>query len=48
MLAIEDKNDNYQFNPKNEKIAFLEDYITLPTDSTYQLTLFKENLPFSL
>lgn len=46
MLAIEDKNDNYQFNPKNEKIAFLEDYITLPTDSTYQLTLFKENLPF--
>ena len=46
MLAVEDKNDNYLFNPKNEKIAFIEDYITLPTDTTYQLTLFKEELKF--
>jgi len=46
ILAVEDKNDNYNFNPKNEKIGFIEDYITLPTDSTYDISIFKEELEF--
>jgi uncharacterized protein (DUF2141 family) len=46
ILAVQDKNDNYNFNPKNEKIGFVENYITLPTDSTYNITIFKEELEF--
>ncbi|MBE7640835.1 hypothetical protein GUB10_10865 [Salegentibacter sp. BLCTC] len=46
ILAVEDKNDNYNFNPKTEKIGFIENYITLPTDSTYEISIFKENLEF--
>lgn len=46
MLAVEDKNDNYRFDPKKEKIGFIKNHITLPTDSTYEITLFKENLEF--
>lgn len=46
MLAILDKNNNYLYNPKREKIAFLDHYINIPTDSTYTLRLFKEKLPF--
>ncbi|MGA9588777.1 MAG: hypothetical protein WBV11_02995, partial [Salegentibacter sp.] len=46
MLAILDKNNNYLYNPKREKIAFLDHYINIPTDSTYTLRLFKENLQF--
>ncbi|TDN95500.1 Ig-like domain-containing protein [Salegentibacter sp. 24] len=46
ILAVEDKNDNYNFDPKSEKIGFIKDYITLPTDSTYKITIFKEKLPF--
>ena len=46
ILAVEDKNDNYNFNPKTEKIGFIKNYITLPTDSTYNITIFKEQLDF--
>lgn len=46
MVAVMDKNNNYLFNPEKEKIGFLDHYITLPTDSTYSITVFKEELPF--
>ncbi|MDT0643157.1 Ig-like domain-containing protein [Zunongwangia sp. F363] len=48
MLAVLDKNDNYLFNPKNEKIGFIGHHITIPTDSTYEITIFEENLPFEI
>ncbi|WP_373058584.1 Ig-like domain-containing protein [Zunongwangia sp. H14] len=48
MLALLDKNDNYKFNPKNEKIGFIDHYITIPTDSTYKITIFEENLNFEV
>ena len=48
MVALNDANNNYKFNPKVDKIGFLPDFITLPTDSTYKITLFKEETPFKL
>lgn len=48
MIALNDANNNYKFDPKIDKIGFISDYITLPTDSSYNITLFKEELPFKL
>ncbi|MDT0690769.1 Ig-like domain-containing protein [Salegentibacter sp. F188] len=48
MVAITDNNDNYLFNPKSEKIGFIDNYVTIPTDSTYEMTLFKEELEFEI
>ena len=48
MVAIQDKNGNYKFNPKSEKIGFIEEPINLPTDTSYHVTLFKEQLEFSI
>lgn len=46
MVAIMDKNSNYLYNPKSEKIGFIEDSVVIPTDSIYSITVFKENLEF--
>lgn len=48
MVGIIDKNNNYLHNPRNEKIGFINSPITIPTDSTYQLTVFKEDLEFEV
>lgn len=42
MIALEDANNNKIYNPKTDKIGFVEDTILLPTDSIYNITLFKE------
>ena len=42
MFALKDEAKNNTFDQNSDKIAFLRDTITLPTDSTYLLTLFKE------
>ena len=42
IFAIKDAAKNNIFDQNSDKIAFLKDTITLPTDSTYVLTLFKE------
>lgn len=47
MVAIMDKNSNYLYNPKSEKIGFIEDSVVIPTDSIYSITVFKENLAFN-
>lgn len=46
LIALKDKNSNYKFNQKNDKIGFKEGFITVPTDSSYKVTLFKENVNF--
>ena len=48
LVALKEKNNDYTFQPKTDKIGFVEQVITLPTDSTYQLTLFKENPAYSI
>lgn len=42
LFAVKDEGKNNLFDQKEDRIGFVSDTITLPTDSTYALTLFKE------
>ncbi|MET6989332.1 Ig-like domain-containing protein [Sediminicola arcticus] len=42
LFALKDEGKNNLLDQKVDKIAFVTDTITLPTDTTYLLTLFKE------
>lgn len=46
IFAIKDQNNNYRFDPKTDKIAFLGNTVSVPTDTLYVLELFKEERPF--
>ena len=46
LVAMKDKNSNNKFNPKEDKIGFRKEFITIPNDTVYELELFKEALPF--
>ncbi|WP_036380493.1 Ig-like domain-containing protein [Muricauda sp. MAR_2010_75] len=48
LFAIKDENKNNKFDQRSDKIGFLEDTITLPTDSIYLLNLFKELPDYSI
>lgn len=42
LTALKEKNNDYIFQPANDKIGFVNDVINIPADTTYTLTLFKE------
>jgi uncharacterized protein (DUF2141 family) len=42
LVALKDKNNNYTFQQKEDKIGFKNEFITVPTDTSYVLKLFKE------
>jgi len=42
LVALKEKNNNYKFDPKTDKIAFTETLIELPNESLNELVLFKE------
>lgn len=42
LIALQEKNSNYKFDPKSDKIGFHPTPISLPTDSVYHLKLFSE------
>jgi len=46
LVALKDENSNNLYNPKREKIAFHKEFISIPTDSTFELSLFKQVMPF--
>lgn len=46
MIALKDKNSNYTFQQKTDKIGFIKEFISVPTDSVYRLTLFNEVVDF--
>ncbi len=50
LIALKDNNNNFLYEPKADKIGFVEGFITVLTDSipTQKLKLFKEELPFKL
>tara|TARA_R110002049_G_scaffold80597_5_gene205018 strand:- start:368 stop:1972 length:1605 start_codon:yes stop_codon:yes gene_type:complete len=48
LLALKEKSNDYTFQPKDDKIAFADRVISLPTDSTYTLTLFKETPDYKI
>lgn len=45
LVALKDANSNYKFDPKEDKIGFQKAFVTIPTDTVYELELFKEVLP---
>lgn len=42
LIAMKDEDANFTFQPNKDKVAFLKEFITVPTDSSYGLKLFKE------
>ena len=48
MVALKDENSNYTFQQKTDKIGFLNEFITVSTDTTalYTLKIFNEELDF--
>ena len=44
LVAMKDENKDYKFQSRTDKIGFYKNYITVPTDSVYELKLFKETL----
>ena len=45
LVALKDKGNNNKYNPKDDKIGFLKQHITIPSDTVYELELFQEQLP---
>lgn len=48
LIALKDASSNYTFDPKNDKIGFLEEFIEVPKDTLYQIKLFNEELDFKI
>ncbi|MFV8465994.1 Ig-like domain-containing protein [Flavobacterium sp. LB1P62] len=46
LVAMKDYNNNNKFNPKKDKIGFSKQFITVPNDTLYELSLFRQVLPF--
>lgn len=45
IIALKDKNGNNKFDPKSDKIGFLNEPIKIPTETVFELELFKEKTP---
>ena len=48
LLAIKDKNRNFKYNKKEDKIAFYDKIIEVPSESDFQLVLFSEDKNFRI
>ena len=42
LIAMKDEDANFTFQPNKDKVGFLKEFITIPSDSSYTLKLFKE------
>lgn len=48
LIAIKQPSNTYIYKPKQDKIGFVKDTISIPEDSIFDIALFKEILPFKL
>ena len=48
LVAIKDYNNNYKYDPLTEKIAFNQTLVSIPTDSLFDLKIFKESPEFKI
>lgn len=48
LIALDEKANDYTFQPISDKIGFANNIITIPTDETFNLSLFKEKKPFKV
>ncbi|GAA3595975.1 Ig-like domain-containing protein [Flavivirga amylovorans] len=46
LVALKDNNGDNKFQQKTDQIAFLQDFIEVPSDTIYTLKLFSEDLDF--
>jgi len=46
LLALKDENKDNKFQQRSDKIGFYKDIIEVPTGSSYDLTLFSENIDY--
>ncbi|WMI66378.1 Ig-like domain-containing protein [Aestuariibaculum sp. YM273] len=46
LMALKDNNGDNKFQQKTDQIGFYDNLITVPTDSSYTIKLFKETLDF--
>jgi len=48
LIALKQPSNNYIYNPKQDKIGFVKEPISIPNDSIFSISLFKEIAPFKL
>jgi uncharacterized protein (DUF2141 family) len=48
LIAVKDNNNNKIYNPQTDKIGFIKDTITLPTEKKFKFNIFKEIPPLKL
>jgi len=48
LFALKDKDKNNTYDPLTDKIGYIRDTVSLPTDTTYLLTLFSEIPDYSI
>lgn len=48
LVALKDENGDYIYQQKSDKIGFFEQEISVPTDSFYEIKLFKEIADFKV
>lgn len=48
LIALNDARKNYIYDPKEDRVGFYPDLITIPGDSIFNMTLFRQILPFKL
>jgi uncharacterized protein (DUF2141 family) len=48
LIALDDRNGNKIYNPEVDKIGFVKDTITIPTDKSYDFPIFKEIPPLKV
>jgi len=48
LVALKDRSKNYLYDPSVDKIGFYDKVITIPGDTVFNLTLFKEQMPFKI
>ena len=48
MIALKDENTSNKYEQKTDRIAFREEFITIPTDESFELKLFKEEANFKV
>jgi hypothetical protein len=47
LIGLKDGNENNKFDPKKEKVAFLNQTISIPNDTIFNLKLFKDKIDFN-
>ena len=48
LVALKDSRKDYKYMPAEDQIAFVPNYISVPSDTLYHLSLFKEILKFDV